>query len=134
MRPWLLSRSTSTSAASHPCVFEEAFNLSTQCRLVGLDGEKIAGACVLDRGRNRSIGGDGADGDQRALDALALGEAFEKHGDSGDLVAPRLDGLLAEHEPARGGESRGQMQRSLARRPVMAAARGLAVDGDGTKR
>jgi hypothetical protein len=39
-----------------PCVFEEAFNLSTQCRLVGLDGEKIAGACVLDRGRDRSIG------------------------------------------------------------------------------
>jgi hypothetical protein len=57
-------------------VFEEALNLSTQCRLVGLDGEKIAGASVLDCGRDHSVGGDGVDGDQRALEALALGEAL----------------------------------------------------------
>jgi hypothetical protein len=106
-----------------PCVFEEAFNLSTQCRLVGLDGEKIAGACV-DRGRDRSIGGDGADGDQRALD-----------GSTGIAAISLLFASTASWpSTSRLVVAKAEARCSGARRPVMAAARGLAVDDDGTKR
>jgi hypothetical protein len=72
------------------------------------------------------IASHGVDGNQGAFEV----EAFQKDWDSGDLVGFFLDRLLAQHEPAAGGEGRHQMQGLLAGLAIVAAARGLAVDGN----
>ena len=51
-------------------------------------------------------------------------------GNGADLAALVGDRLLAEHEPAGGGEGGDEMQRPSVGLAIVAAARGLAVDGD----
>ena len=80
--------------------------------------------------RDFGVGGDGVDGDQRAFQPAVFGEPVDQNGDRGKLVGFAFDRFLTEHESARGGESRDQMQRSFVGGAIMAAARGLAVDGD----
>ena len=109
-------------------VLEKCLYFGPQGRLVGLDGEQIVGARLPDRRRDRGVGGDGVDGDKRPLQAAALRQPLDKHGNGGDFIALVIDRLLAKHQRAGGGESRNQMQGRRALRPVMAATRGLAVD------
>jgi hypothetical protein len=57
-------------------------------------------------------------------------EPFEQERDGGDLVRLAGDRLLAKDQPLAVGPSRDQMEGLAALGAGMAAARGLAVDGD----
>src|SRR5208282_6544150 len=83
---------------------EEGFDLATQAWLVGFDGEQVVGSCVADCRRNRRIGGDGVDRDERTLQAVLHGKPFDEGGNGGDFIALAGNRLLAEHQAARGGE------------------------------
>jgi hypothetical protein len=85
---------------------------------------------LSDSAGNDGIGGDGVDGDQGALEAATCGKPLKQDGDGGGLAALVGDRLLAEHEPAGGGEGGDQMQGARVGLAVMTAPRGLAVDGD----
>ena len=130
MRPWPLSRSAWVLELVGRRVGEGGLDLGAQRRLVGLDREQIVGAR-----RRRSpaaivgVGGDGVDGDERALQPVLGAEPLQQRRDGGELV--RLVGhrLLAEHQAGGGGEGGDEMQRRRAGAAVVAAARGLAVDG-----
>lgn len=80
-----------------------------------------------------------AGGDGGALQSAADGKAFQRDGNGQpfgmgqngrDLFGFVLDRLLAENQTAGRGKSRDKVQRYLSGGPVVAAPRGLAVDGD----
>ena len=111
---------------------EGGLDLGAQRRLVGLDREQPVGALGSDGAGDFGIGGDGVDGDERALQALVGTEPFEQRRDGGEFVRLVGHGLLGEYEPRGGGEGGDQVQRRRPGAAVVAAARGLAVDGDET--
>ena len=115
-----------------PGLGEGGLDLGAQARLVGLDREQPVGALGGDRAGDVGIGGDGVDGDERALQPVLGAEPLEQRRDGGELA--RLVGhrLLGEHQAGGGGEGGDEVQRARARAPVVAAARGLAVDRDET--
>jgi len=80
------------------------------------------------------IAGDGVDGDHGAFEAAAGGKFLEQHRDGGRFVGFVVDRLLSENQMAVGGEGGNQMQRRPSLGPVVAAAHGLAVDGDHVER
>ena len=80
------------------------------------------------------IAGDRVDGDQGAFEAAAGGEFLEQQRDGGRFVGFVVDRLLSENQMAVGGEGGDQMQRGPSLGPVVAAAHGLAVDGDRVER
>jgi hypothetical protein len=64
----------------------------------------------------------------------ARGEFLEQHGDGGRFVGLVVDRLLSENQTAVGGEGGDEMQRGPSLGPLVAAAHGLAVDGDRVER
>ena len=93
-------------------------------RLVVLHGQQVVGLGVEDGLGDVRIASHGVDGDQGAFEV----EALHQRRDGGDLVGFFVDRLLAQHQPAVGGEGRDQMQGLLPALAVVAAPRGLAVD------
>ena len=69
-----------------------------------------------------------------AFEAAAGGEFLEQHRDGGRFVGFVVDRLLPENQMAVGGEGGDQMQRGPSLGAVVAAAHGLAVDGDRVER
>jgi len=80
------------------------------------------------------IAGDGVDGDHGAFEVAAGGEFRQQQRDRGRFVGFVVDRLLPENQMAVGGEGGDQMQRGPSLGPVVAAAHGLAVDGDHVER
>jgi len=111
-------------------VDEVALDLLAQAGLVGFHGQEVVGSGLADGAGDDGIGGDGVDGDQGALEAATCGKPLEQEGDGGGLAAVVGDRLLAEHEPAGGGEGVDQVQGARVGLSIMTAPRGLAVDGD----
>jgi hypothetical protein len=108
------------------CCFEVTFDVGMQRRLVVLHGQKIVGLGVENALGNVRIASHGVDRDQGALEI----DAIEKGRNSGDFVRFFIDRLLPQDELAGSGEGGYQMQSLLAGLAIMAAARGLAVDGN----
>ena len=65
---------------------------------------------------------------ERALQPLLGAEPLQEHGDRGEFARLVGDGLLRQHQPGGGGEGRDEVERCRAGAPIVAAARGLAVD------
>lgn len=63
---------------------EGVLRRGAQAGLIGLHGQEIIGAGVLDRLPNLAAGGDAVDRDERAFEALAFGEPFEKGENGGE--------------------------------------------------
>jgi len=96
-----------------------------QGRLVGLDRQEVVGTGGGDRLGGGRVAAHGVDGDQRALQV----EPLQQRRDGPDLVGLVLHRLLAQHQPAPGGEGGDQVQRVSAPGVVVAAPHALAVDG-----
>jgi len=113
-------------------------DLGAQDRLVGFDRQQVerrrspevVGPGGLDCRGDGGVGCDGVDGDERAAQPVVLGEPGQQHRDGCDLAGLVGHGLLAEHQAAGGGERRDEVERGHPFCAVMAAARGLAIDGD----
>jgi hypothetical protein len=115
-------------------VIEEALDFAMERGLVVLNGQEIVGLLVDDAPGDRGVAGDRVDGDQRAGQRPGGGQALQEQRDRGGFVRLLLDRLLAEHELLAGRKGRDQMQRGLARGPVVAAPRGLTVQRDELRR
>jgi len=109
---------------------EGGLDLGPERRLIGLDREQPVGALIHDRAGDTGIGGDGIDGHQRVLQPALGAEPVEQRRDGGKLAGLVGHRLGGQNQPGGGGENRDQMQRSGPGPAIMAAARGLAVDGD----
>ena len=109
---------------------EAGLNLGAQRRLVGLDCEQMVGAGVPDGGCDGRVGSNGVDRDDGAAKPVVLGEPGQQHRDGGQFAGLVDDGFLAEHQVAGGGEGRDEVDGDGAGREIVAAARGLAIDGD----
>lgn len=107
-------------------VGEVALDLRLEARLIVLDRQEIVAAGIDDRRGDGGIAGDGVDGDERARER----EPFQQRRDR--LGLARLVGhrLLAENQALAAGPGRDQVQRLAVAAAIMAATRGLAVDGD----
>ena len=71
-----------------------------QGRLVVLHGQEVIDLRVEDALGDIRIASHGVDGDERAFKV----DAFQKRRDGGDLVGFFVDCLLAQHQPAGGGQ------------------------------
>src|SRR3954452_15013655 len=65
---------------------EQGLDLGAERGLVGLDGQQVVGAGASDRAGEGSVGGDGVDRDQRALEPIVLGQALDQGRDGGGLT------------------------------------------------
>ena len=113
---------------------EGGLDIGLQGRLIAFDGEQIVGADVADGFCDVRIAGDGVDGDHGAVEAAAGREFLEQHRDRARFVGFVLDRLLPENQAPVDGEGGDQMQRGPSLGPIVAAAHGLAVDGDHVER
>lgn len=93
---------------------------------VGFEGEEIIAAASDDCLGDGVLGAHGVDGH----DGAGQFEPLQKQRDRGDLVGLVLGRLLAEDKALAGRPGGDHMQRLPAGTAGMAAARGLAVDGD----
>src|SRR4051812_42383134 len=87
MRPCPLSRSVARSSAAGSAAAN--LDLGAERGLVGLDGQQGVGAGASDRAGDGSVGGDGVDRDQRALEPSVLGQALDQGRDGGGLIPSR---------------------------------------------
>ena len=112
----------------HGGLGEGGLDLAPERGLIGLDREQVVRALDGDRLGDVLVGGDGIDGDQRPLQPVVGAEPFEQRRDRGQLVRLVGHGFLGQHQPGGGGEGGHEVKRRGALAPVVAAARGLAVD------
>jgi hypothetical protein len=112
------------------CGPEPVAGFGAERRLVGLHGEEVVGVLGGDRRGDLGVGGDGVDGEERPLKPAFGAEPFEERRDGGEFIGLVGHGLLGEHEAGGGGEGGDEVERRGAGAAVVAAARGLAVDGD----
>ena len=115
-----------------PGLGEGGLDLGAQARLVGLDREQPVGALGGDDAGDLGVGGDGVDGDEGALQPIVGAEAFEERRDGGASARLVGHGLRGQHQAGAGGEGGDEVEGRRALAAVVAAARGLAVDGDET--
>ena len=111
----------------------ENVDLGRTAGLVGLDGDEVVGAGVHYGCGDLGIAGDGVDGDQRAGESSCGGQPLQKQREC-LLLSVRFRSTASwPNQPLTRGEGGDQMQRTpLA--AIVAAARGLAVNGDQVRR
>ena len=107
-------------------VREVARDLGVQRRPVGLDGQEVIRAFRPDRSCDPGLAAHGVDRDQSAGQRQALQQQWDRL----DLVGFPGHGLLTQHQTLAAGPSGHEVQRLAPLGAGMAAARGLAVDGD----